>query len=167
LNRLISFTDPIWNITGYRYDERDLLLEERHGTTGNERMEYNDLGLLVQKTDRKGQIIVMKYDEMNRNTAVLHYQNRQDYQNNQACRQVKTVYDHRGNPVRVSSEELIEYYLYDHNNQVIKLKRRLKDPALREQVARVWGGDAEEQSFSFSYEYNDAVMVTRMIMTAP
>jgi RHS repeat-associated protein len=163
LNRLISFTDPIGNVTGYRYDERDLLLEERHGTTGNERMEYNDLGLLVQKTDRKGQIIVMEYDEMNRNTAVLHYQNKQDYQNNQACRQVKTVYDHRGNPVRVSSEELIEYYLYDHSNQVIKLERRLKDPALREQVARVWGGDAEEQSFNFSYEYNDAGMVTRMI----
>src|SRR5690554_6178512 len=105
----------------------------------------------------------MEYDEMGRNTAIIHYENLQDQQNHRPVRRVETVYDNRGNPVRVSNESLIEYYVYDHSNQVTRLERRLKDPALRQQAARVWGGDPETQSFAFTYEYNDAGMVTEMV----
>lgn len=158
-----TVTDPHGITTEYLYDERDLLLEERYGSTGKDRMVYDDLGLLIQKTDRKGQTLVMEYDEMGRNTAVIYYRSEADYENGVTCRRVETAYDNRGNAVWVNSEALTEYYTYDHNNNITKLERRLKDPQLRRQVAEVWGEDPETQSFGFEYTYNDAGMITRMI----
>ncbi|HEX3044270.1 MAG TPA: polymorphic toxin-type HINT domain-containing protein [Bacillota bacterium] len=163
LNRLIKMVDPKGIITTYRYDERDRILEQNYGTSGSETMEYDDLGLLTRKTDRMGQIQVLQYDEMKRATSVKHYKSNADYQNGAICRQVETVFDNRGNAVRVDSDTLIEYYTYDHNNRVIKLERRLKDPNLRQQVAAVWGGDPAAQKFGFNYQYNDGGMITRMV----
>ena len=152
LNRLVKTVDPNGLEVTYHYDERNLLLKETYGTTGSDLMEYDDLGLLVKKTDRKGQIIVMTYDEMKRNTAV-------DYLSGKNVRTVNTVYNNRGNAVRISSNDLIEYYSYDHNNRVTKLQRQLKDDVLRKQVTT---GTGLSEVYSFSYTYNDAGMVTKM-----
>ena len=57
----------------------------------------------------------------------------------------------------------MECYTYDHNNSITKLERRSKDPALCQQIAGVWGGVPETQSFGFEYTYNDADMITQMI----
>jgi RHS repeat-associated protein len=162
LNRLVKLVDPKGIITTYHYDERDLLAEENYGITGSDRMEYDDLGLLIRKTDRKGQVLAMLYDEMKRNTAVIHYKSYADYVNSASVRRVDTVYNNRGNAVRISSDVLVEYYNYDHNNRVTKLERYLKDQSIRHQVASVWGGDPAAQKFGFSYIYNDAGMVTQM-----
>jgi RHS repeat-associated protein len=162
LNRKVKFTDPKGIETGYTYDERNLLLEQDYGLTGSDLMEYNDLGQLVKKTDRKGQVLSFTYDEMGRNTSVKHFESEEDYLGNNPVRNVETVYDNRGNPVRIDNEHLIEYYIYDHSNRVISLKRFIKEEAIREQVVTVWGGDEANQVFAFSYTYNDAGMVTSM-----
>ena len=159
LDRKVSFTDPKGHLTTYRYDERNLLLEQYYGASGSDLMTYDKLGLLVEKTDRKGNRIVFIYDEMGRNTSVIHY----DAENlSVVARQVDTVYDNRGNAVRISNEELIEHYLYNHANMVTILQRRLTDQSVRSGAASVFGGNEADQIFSFTYDYNDAGMVTQM-----
>lgn len=162
LNRRLGMIDPRGMSTTYRYDERNLLLEESYGASGSDRLEYNDLGLLVAKRDRKGQVLVMEYDEFKRNTSVIHYKNDADRKNGIAVRRVDTVYDNRGNAVRIASNNLIEYYTYDYQNRVTNIERRIKDQELRQKIAGVWGGEEAAQTFGFGYEYNDVGLVTRM-----
>ncbi len=177
LNRKISFTDPKGIVTKYSYDERNLLLKQIYTTSpqdaNSDLMEYNELGQLVKKTDRKGQVLVFEYDEIGRNTKVTHFKTKSDYSNylvppaghtsaEYVDHEVGTVYDFRGNAVRIDNQNLIEYYEYDYANRVTKLSRRLKDQAIRTTVASVWGGEENTQAFSFGYEYNDAGMVKQM-----
>ncbi|MDC7124579.1 MAG: hypothetical protein PQJ46_03375 [Spirochaetales bacterium] len=125
-------------------------------------MSYDILGQLEEKRDRKGIVLKFEYDELGRNTAVIHYEDEASYNSNSPVRSVCTEYDKRGNAVRVHSEDLIEHYEYDCANRVTSLDRRLTDTSLRETIAEVWGGAESEQVFSFGYEYNDAGLVTRM-----
>jgi len=157
LGRKIRFIDPKGIETRYRYDERNLLVEQAYGdSSGSDLMRYDDAGRLVRKSDRKGQILIMTYDELGRNLAVLHYANEMNERAGTLARSVRTVYDRRGNPVRVSSDKLIEHYVYDPANRVLALDRRLTETGMRNTVAYVWGGNAATQTFSFSYGYNDA-----------
>lgn len=123
--RLFIDTKGIW--TSYRYDERNLLIEQTYGEEGlSDQMRYDDAGRLIHKTDRKGHVLAMTYDELGRNTAVLHYENEGDEIAGILSRAVRTVFDFRGNPVRISSESLIEYYEYDAANRVTCLDRRIR-----------------------------------------
>ncbi|MCW8965545.1 MAG: hypothetical protein OQK82_02495, partial [Candidatus Pacearchaeota archaeon] len=69
LNRKIRFIDPKGIVTEYRYDERNLLKEQKYYNAGlgspsySDRYVYDDKGLVLQKTDRKGQIITFAYDQ--------------------------------------------------------------------------------------------------------
>jgi len=162
LNRKIKFTDAKGIVTTYAYDERNLLLKQDYGTTGKDIMSYNDLGQLVKKSDREGHVLSFTYDELGRNTEVLHYETEADFNADNTSRTVETVYDNRGNAVRIDNDHLIEHYIYDYANRVITLERRLKDATLRQNIANVWGGDEASQVFEFTYTYNDAGMVTEM-----
>ena len=90
----------------------------------------------------------MTYDEMKRNTAVIHYKSNADLLSDTKYRIVNTVYNNRGNAVRISSNDLVEYYNYDHNNRVTKLQRQLKDSSLRQQLTT--GTGLSEKSVSVS-----------------
>ncbi|MBN2444683.1 MAG: RHS repeat protein, partial [Spirochaetales bacterium] len=163
LNRKTQATDAKGIITIYRYDERNLLVEQDYGVTGSDIMEYNDLGQLVKKTDRKGQVIAFTYDQLGRNTRALHYISGADFADNIVDHTVELEYDNRGNAVRVSNQNLIEHYIYDYGNRVIALDRRLKESGLREQISSsLWDTPAGDQVFSFEYTYNDAGMVKSM-----
>ncbi|MBN2440955.1 MAG: RHS repeat-associated core domain-containing protein [Spirochaetales bacterium] len=164
LNRKTSFTDPRGIITRYSYDERNLLTEQDYGPeSGQDVMKYNDLGQLVKKIDRKGQVITFTYDELGRNTKAEHFISAKQYADGKIDHTVAIAYDNRGNAVWIGNGNLVEYYTYDYGNRVISLRRFLKDPSLRDQLVSVWGGEADTQVFGFTYEYNDAGMVTRMI----
>jgi len=158
LNRKIEFVDAKGIVTKYRYDERSLLVEQRY-VEGSDLMVYNNLGQLVQKTDRNGNIIKSYYDQMGRNTKMEQYRSG----NAQVEEVIKLSYDNRGNAIRIANSNLIEHYIYDYGNRVIKLKRRLKSEEIRTKLANtVWSGAQSEQIFSYGYVYNDAGMVTQM-----
>ena len=168
LNRKVKFVDPEGISTVYRYDERDLLVEQNYGNA-SDLMEYDDLGLLTKKTDRKGQVITFEYDEMGRSTRSVHYRkdgdgnNIDDYKEGIIDEEVSTAYDLRGNVVRVAKGSLIEHYRYDAAGRVASLERHLKDAGLRKQLTdRVWAGEADDQVLSFEYQYNDGGKVTQM-----
>jgi|GEM_PF-2589150 len=164
LNRKIKMKDAKGIETSYRYDERNLLLEQNYGASGSDIMEYNELGQLIKKTDRKNQVISFTYDKMGRNTKAIHYKSVADYNSQNVDHTVELAYDNRGNAVRVANQNLIEHYIYDFANRPVKLERRLKDGALRQLISdRVWGGDESTQVFSYQYTYNDAGMVTSMV----
>lgn len=168
LGRRIAFTDPEGILTTYRYDERDLLVQQNYGTA-SDLMSYNDLGLLVRKSDRRGSVLTFDYDELGRNTRVTHYQHDgnandiDDFTEGLIDHTVATAYDVRGNMVRVENPDLIEHMVYDAAGRVTQLDRRLTDTSLRTTLAdRVWAGLEADQVFTFSYAYNDAGMVTTM-----
>jgi RHS repeat-associated protein len=161
LKRKTRFTDPRGIVTEYAYDERDLLIEQRYGEGGgSEKMAYDDAGRLVRKSDRNGQIVAMDYDELGRNTQVRHYASAAAEAAGTPSRSVKTVYDRRGNAVRISSEKLIEHYVYDAQNKVTALDQRLRESGVRVEAAQVLS--EATGVLSFTYEYNDAGMITRM-----
>ena len=161
LNRQVKFVDPEGVTTLYRYDERNLLVEQDYGSAGD-LMEYDDLALLVKKTDRKEQVTTFQYDEMGRNTLMEQYK-KDGNGNDMIDEEVARAYDLRGNVVRVENGSMIEHYRYDAAGRVERLDRRLKDNALRQLLAdRVWDGEADNQVFSFEYQYNDEGKVTQM-----
>ena len=160
LNRKTSFTDAKNIETIYRYDERNLLVEQVYSTTGSDKMTYNDLGQLVKKTDRKGNVITFTYDQMGRNTKSTHYTSIANFNNNTIDHEVVLAYDNRGNAVRIANQNLIEHYIYDYANRVIKLERKLKDTILANDISTRTG---LSNIYSFEYIYNDAGMVKSMI----
>jgi RHS repeat-associated protein len=164
LNRKVKFTDPEGLVTEYRYDERNLLVEQDYGVTGSDIMTYDDVGRIISKSDRKQNIINFEYDQMGRNTKVLHYTTDPGTGELIHSHNVGLSYDNRGNAVRIANQNLIEHYIYDYGNRVIKLERRLRDGTLRERISeRMWPGSPGDQVFGFEYRYNDAGMVTGMI----
>jgi len=117
MNRKTVFTDPKGIVTSYGYDERNLLVTQDYGAgAGKDMMVYDDLGQLVRKVDQKGQVIRFAYDEMGRNTLVKHYKSavdEADVKDTKIAYTVQTQYDNRGNAVRISNANLIEYYSYN------------------------------------------------------
>lgn len=171
LNRKVKFTDPEGLVTKYKYDERNLLIEQIYFDLpnnitdfGSDNFFYNTLGQVLYKTDRKGQVIHFDYDELSRNTFVKHYNSLTDYENTpeSPVRTVKTDYDKRGNAVRIESESLIEHYKYDYANRVEILNRHITDNTVRAGIESVTGIPELNQVLSFSYKYNDGGMVTNM-----
>ena len=161
LGRKISFCDGKGIVTKYRYDERNLLIEQIFGEeTGSDVIEYNDLGQMVKKTDRNGNIIRSYYDQLGRNTKIDQYKAGVSG----VMESIELSYDNRGNVTRVSNSNLIEHYIYDYGNRVVKLERRLKDGSIRTTLANtVWkSATADNQIFSFDYVYNDGGLVTGM-----
>lgn len=157
LNRLTESVDPEGLVTGYRFDERDLLVRQIYGN-GSDFMVYDDRGLLTSKTDRKGQLIAFTYDEAGRNTKTEYFKVGETTADDIEYR----LYDRRGNVIRVENRELIEQCTFDGAGRLSDLNRRLKNILYRNSVASVYGGTVSDQTFSFSYGYTASGLLRDM-----
>ncbi|MBB6478468.1 peptidoglycan DD-metalloendopeptidase family protein [Spirochaeta isovalerica] len=157
LNRMTKSTDPEGQETGYRFDERNLLIRQIYGN-GSDYMIYNDRGLLISKTDRKGQIIAFSYDEAGRNTRTEYYKSGAVTPDDTEYR----LYDKRGNVIRVENKTLIEQCEFDGAGRLASLNRRLKDILHRNSIATVYGGSVADQVFSFDYGYTASGLLRQM-----
>ncbi|MBN2440628.1 MAG: RHS repeat-associated core domain-containing protein [Spirochaetales bacterium] len=159
LNRKIRFIDPSGIVTEFKYDERNLIKEQRYYDAGTDSpftkdiYTYDTKGRMTTKTDRKGQIIDYSYDERDLLTLETHYNSPQDFADSIPSYSVSIVHDISGNERRITNGTMIEHYGYDVLNRVIQLDRKIEEPVDRFDTTGV---------FTFSYTYNNADMVTRM-----
>lgn len=157
LNRMTGSVDPGGLVTGYRYDERDLLTEQIYGS-GSDFMVYNERGLLTSRTDRKGQLITYTYDEAGRNIKTEYFRAGETAPDDREYR----LYDSRGYVTRVENNDLIEQCEFDGAGRLSVLNRRLKDKGYRTAVSSIYGGSEEDQVFSFAYGYRAGGLLNEM-----
>lgn len=163
-NRIQIAEDPEGNITGYDYDERNLLIKQWYNFQDQaDYISYDDRGFPILKSDRKGQLLEFIYDELGRATTVHHYQNDSQYKQGAdfAVRSVQSDFDRRGNTIRVESDELIEYYEYNYGNLVTTLSRKINIEGMDSVVNPVWQGD-DSMIYTFTYQYNEGGLLTQM-----
>jgi RHS repeat-associated protein len=149
------FTDPFLETTGYDYNEMGLLIVQNYGPSGSDLMSYDLRGLLLEKSDRKGNRIVNNYDKAGRLIDSSSYT-----PSNILEETTRIAYDKRGLSWRIEGTNLTEYYEYGVKGEVLALHRYLKDDTLRDEsnavLAQVNG------AYSYSYTYNDGGMITSM-----
>lgn len=155
LSRKRLFTDALGEKVWYNYNARDLIISLVYGQTGSDTMSYNDKGLLIEKTDRKGNKIETRYDEAGR--AV--FQSRV-YPDGTLDEEIRLSYNRLGLGWRIEGKELTEYSEYNEKGALITHSRYLKNDMLRAQSHSVL--PLTENSYTFFYEYNDSGLLTSM-----
>jgi YD repeat-containing protein len=149
------FTDPSLETTKYHYNEMGLLIEQNYGPSGSDLMSYDLRGLLLEKSDRKGNRIVNTYDVAGRVIASSRYT-----PSNILEETTRIAYDKRGLSWRIEGTNLTEYYEYGVKGEVLALHRYLKDDTLRDECNVVLAQD--NGAYSYTYTYNDGGMITSM-----
>ncbi len=162
LGRSTLFVDAMGIETAYSYDERGLVREIDYRPLGKEAMEYDDLGRLVRKTDRKHQVSTLSYDGLSRITNSRYYANFDEESANNPNHVVSLNYNESGNIVKTKNNDIIEHYIYDQTLRISRTDRYLTDDTCRNKIAEVWGNVSDSNIYSFGYRYDNAGIMTEM-----
>ena len=152
--RLVQLTDGEGTVTRYRYDERDLLIEqiyEAEATTTRDRHTYDDRGLLTGSVDRRGSTIENVYDERGLLTETVRR-----HGDGTLDETVRAVYDEAGNMVWHANGALTSLRTYDTRGRLSSLTRRFADAAVRQALVAA-GLNADHQTFNYTYTDADTI----------
>jgi|GEM_PF-901329 len=164
---IVRRIQPMGNVIEYEYDERGLLIAQRHGLQTRDEAEsrhtYTRNGKLRSTVDRGGNTIRYDYDGFNRNKSFVNAvgsvrKQWLDELGNVTQLQVlgdRVTMNEQGEPIENQTSVLLESrFHYDELNRPVQMNRAWKDPLTGDPLGKSqW--DDQEGVVSTVIEYDD------------